>query len=177
MGGRDISEEVGTVDQNASEEFEQQFLGFVRETTELTGRRRKEVEGRLVALGADAVRAARNSEIPPGVAKAVRRFAETKHRHCSLCGRSLVFATEDTLLQLPPEERKLVYAAGHVWPQSYSGDSDEDNLLPACSSCNRAKDNYPTWAMVDVQSISLGINPRREVLDRLSGTHRFAMLS
>jgi 5-methylcytosine-specific restriction endonuclease McrA len=176
-GGRDISEEVGAIDDIASDEFEQKYRAFIRETTELSGKNRKEAESRLLRLGADAVRAARKGEIPSGVAKAVRRFAETRHRHCYLCGRTLLFVGEDGLAALDEEQRNLVYEAEHVWPQSYGGESEEENLLPACNGCNRAKGNYPCWAMVDVQSIALGMNPRQGVLDRISGPHRFALLS
>ena len=176
-GGKMISESIGGIDQIASEEFEKDFLAFIRETTELTGKRRKEVEKKILTRASDAVRVARKKEIPRTVEAAVLRFAKNQHPHCYLCGRGLVFARADELDALTAEPRKRVYEAEHIWPLSYGGDSDEDNLLPACSECNRIKDNYPCWAIVDVQSLTLGINPSPQDLGRVSGLHRFSLLS
>ena len=175
-GGKCISEEFGPVDQTASIEFEKTFAQFIRETTELTGARRREFEGRILRLATDSVRSARRN-ISPSTDKAVREFAFSRHKCCYLCGRKLIFARAEAIDDLTEEEKDLVFEAEHLWPQSYGGDSDVINLLPACHGCNRRKANFASWAMVDIQSLILGLNPSPEDLGRVSGQHRFSLLS
>jgi 5-methylcytosine-specific restriction endonuclease McrA len=175
-GGKCLSEQLGPAEEMASTEFEQPYLQFIRETTELTGQRRKEFESRILRLATEAIRAARR-DISPSTDKAVREFSQRRHKHCYLCGKNLIFARGDALEMLNDKEREGVFEAEHVWPQSYGGDSDFENLLPACSSCNRKKANFANWSMVDVQSLILGLNPSPENLGGISGPHRFSLLS
>jgi hypothetical protein len=64
----------------------------------------------------------------------------------------------------------------HIWPQAYGGDSTENNLLPACRSCNSdKKQDYPTWAGCDIHSLVIGDRPSEEALRSVGGRFKFAL--
>ena len=41
----------------------------------------------------------------------------------------------------------LKATADHIWPRALGGDTIQQNLLPACPSCNSAKGNIAAWQM------------------------------
>jgi hypothetical protein len=45
-----------------------------------------------------------------------------------------------------------------VWPRAYGGESVEENLLPACKSCNGRKGDIAMWALYPIQAIVCGFN-------------------
>ena len=105
--------------------------------------------------------------IADGLRRRFRRWAMANHPHCYLCDHSLDFGDQAS---------DRAYTADHIWPQSYGGDSIEENLLPACRVCNdQHKSNFATWAMTSVQSVIFGVDPTAESLSRVTGTSRFAI--
>ena len=106
-------------------------------------------------------------DIPKRLRARFRQWAQQKHPRCYLCGCPLDFNDDNSA---------CAYTADHLWPQSFGGDSSEENLLPACRICNdQHKSNFATWAMTSVQSLILGIDPVRAELARVRGMHRYAI--
>lgn len=105
-------------------------------------------------------------DISPGVKSVVLAYAKQHHRHCYICGIGLDF-------DISVGDRK--YSAEHLWPSSYGGDSQEDNLLPACSQCNSAKGNLINWVSSDVHALFLGINPEEDKLRKIQFKRRYAL--
>jgi 5-methylcytosine-specific restriction endonuclease McrA len=119
----------------------------------------------LIRIAVRAVDASRGG-ISDTLRKELKRRAERTHPNCYMCGQALDFDHLDVNRRFELE---------HVWPQSYGGNSIEENLLPACGSCNRKKMDYATWGMVGIQSLILGINPTDNELATVAGHHRFAL--
>lgn len=120
-----------------------------------------EIHSRLVP----AVRAARR-----GVSAGVRTQL-TKERHrvapwCYLCGTDLDFDTTDA---------HTSFTLDHVWPQAYGGDSDPENLLQACKSCNERKGNVASWALYPIQALVAGYQLNADDLSILPKEMRFAV--
>lgn len=103
------------------------------------------VVGDVVARLEPAIRSARRT-ISPGVRKELKGFARREMPYCYLCGTDLTFDNPG------PTE----FTIDHVWPRAYGGDSEPENLLPACLSCNNRKDVTPSWAMYPVQALVAG---------------------
>lgn len=126
----------------------------------------KDDVNRLMRMATSAVDES-NRSISNGLRQRFRRWAMTNHPHCYLCNRLLDFSDEAS---------NRAYTADHIWPQSFGGDSIEDNLLPACKECNGThKRNFATWAMTSVQAVIYEIDPAAESLNRMPGTSRFAI--
>lgn len=119
----------------------------------------------LIRIAVRALDASRGG-ISDTLRRGLKRRTARTHPNCYMCGQSLDFDEVDV-------NRK--FELDHVWPQSYGGNSIEENLLPACGSCNRKKMDYATWGMVGIQSLILGINPTDDELARVPGHHRFAL--
>lgn len=161
-GGKSLADECAI----SGEDFENLFERFVGDTISITGRDLPE----LLRFAKRAVTAAR-LDISPGQAKRLKDFAFNSHPRCYMCGEMLLFAEPPA-----PAPRYTVYTAEHIWPQSYGGDSIDENILPACRSCNNEKkQGFATWVMTDFQSLNLGIRPSAGALARLSGQHKFAL--
>lgn len=65
---------------------------------------------------------------------------------CYSCGRLFGGIYEDA-------PNGLKATADHVWPRALGGDSVEENLLPACESCNSTKGHLATWHMAWIQPV------------------------
>lgn len=65
---------------------------------------------------------------------------------CYGCGRLFGAVYEDS-----PDGLKAT--TDHIWPRALGGDTIEQNLLPACASCNSAKGNIATWQMAWIQPV------------------------
>lgn len=120
---------------------------------------------RLLRLLSEAVLKS-DRKISKGVANAVRRYARDAHPNCYICGRALVFENSNC---------DQAFTAEHLWPSSVGGDSNEDNLLPACKACNGAKDNVVSWVATDIHSLYLGLNPPVEKLEKITFKRRYAL--
>ncbi len=130
-----------------------------------------------------ALRAVSN-DITPLEAKRIRKAAERQFACCYMCGIELTFSRHEpaphseTADERASRQRRnaRLYTCEHIWPQSYGGDSIDDNFLPSCSSCNTSKKmDFATWGMAGVQSLIIGLAPSEEDLTRVEGCHRFAM--
>jgi hypothetical protein len=114
------------------------------------------IDGRRASLG----------DIPAGVKRSIQSAAKRKLEKCYMCGQAF---THDN-----PNSNAAI-TIDHIWPQCFGGESEEDNLLPACNSCNTCKKrNFATWSMVAIQSVALGWNPQRNARVSLDGSVRFA---
>src|SRR5207249_4601668 len=61
-------------------------------------------------------------------------------------------------------------------PHCFGGESEDENLLPACGKCNSTrKRDFASWALVHIHSLSLGMNPSVNALKSVDGTLRFAL--
>jgi len=73
--------------------------------------------------------------------------------NCYICGKDIYQSHEDKYLKLQLE---------HIWPQSFGGDSNVENLLPACYCCNEEKSSMLLWQNSNVHSFVLKPNPSEE---------------
>ena len=89
----------------------------------------------------DSLRAvdASNRSISNGIAKDIWRSANI-HR-CCFCGDFL--STNGDSIFIDSKGNKATLE--HVWPSSLGGDSNEENLVPACETCNKVKGDLFTW--------------------------------
>src|SRR5262249_31393125 len=95
----------------------------------------------------------------------IKQKAIEHHPHCYMCNCRLDFTEKDPIRKFTVE---------HLWPRCYGGDSIDDNLLPACGSCNSdKKGDFATWGMTNVQSLVLGFSPTESELKSIAGTLRF----
>ncbi len=123
-------------------------------------------KGRLFRLTKGAIRASVES-ISDGVRRRVRNWAKQAHQHCYICGAAMDFANDASV---------VAFTIDHIWPTTYGGNSSLDNLLPACAACNNNKKaDYASWAMCDVQSLILGIDPPDALLGDIHGSRKFAL--
>ena len=124
------------------------------------------VVGDVVGRLEPAIRSARRT-ISPGVRKELEGFARREMPYCYLCGTDLVF----------DEAGPTAFTLDHVWPRAYGGDSEPENLLPACLSCNNRKDLTPSWSMYPVQSLIAGFELDDEEIAAVPKEMRFAVQS
>jgi len=145
-------------------QFDHTFREFLQGTFAIARSQFEEV----FRQGKRAVKASR-SQTSPRLAEQIKTWAERHHPHCYICGQTLNFVLK------APEYRD--YTADHIWPRAYGGNSEKENILPACRECNsKKKSGFATWAMTSFQSVSLGLKPSGETLSsRVSGEHRFAL--
>lgn len=141
---------------------------FLREYREFLRERLLVPHNKVDHLLRMAVRAvdASNESISEARRGKLKRQAHRTHRECYMCGTELDFDEEDV-------HRR--FELDHIWPQSFGGNSHDDNLLPVCGGCNRKKGNYATWGMVAIQSLILGFSPSANERRAVSGVHRFAL--
>jgi hypothetical protein len=120
---------------------------------------------RLYRVSCDAVRASQQS-VSKTVAGGIKAWAQKRHPHCYLCGVKMNFETK---------QENDSYTLDHIWPRRLGGESDEDNLLPACRECNNHhKKSFASWGAIAVQSLVFGLEPNTS-LSRMEGSHRFAI--
>ena len=109
-----------------------------------------------------AIRSARQE-----ISGSVRRYAEALARrqmpYCYLCGTEVDFSATG----------HQAFTLDHVWPRAYGGNSDIENLLGACRSCNEAKASKPSWAMYPIQSYVAGFDVHD--LEEMPKRMRFAV--
>lgn len=114
------------------------------------------IEGRRATTGG----------IPAGVKRSIQSAARRKSETCYMCGQ---------VLNHDDPTCPAAITIDHIWPQCFGGESEEENLLPACHSCNsKKKRNFATWSMVAIQSVALGWNPQKNARDSVDGSIRFA---
>jgi hypothetical protein len=111
-----------------------------------------------------AIRAA-SSSVPEGVRASLTEAARTSHAVCYMCGTQLEFI----------ERGFRSFTLDHVWPQAFGGDSVEENLLPACRSCNECKANVAAWSLYPIQAMVHGFQMTDEDLSFLSKEMRLAV--
>jgi hypothetical protein len=122
-------------------------------------------QGKLERQVIASVEAAKRG-ISKGTKNLIRNSARRQSAMCYLCGQKLTFELENAPSHITID---------HIWPRCFGGESEVDNLLPACLSCNTSKKkNFATWSMVAVHSLALGWNPKPSARDRIEGTIRFA---
>ena len=92
-----------------------------------------------------AVHSARGT-ISGSVRRSVTALARREMPYCYLCGTEVDFSADD----------HQAFTLDHVWPSAHGGNSDFENLLGACRSCNEAKAGEPSWAMYPIQSFVAG---------------------
>ena len=92
-----------------------------------------------------AIRSARETIID-SVRQSAAAFASREMPYCYLCGTEVDFSADS----------HEAFTLDHVWPRAYGGNSDYENLLGACRSCNEAKGSEPSWAMYPIQSFVAG---------------------
>jgi hypothetical protein len=111
-----------------------------------------------------AIQAAR-SRISPATRRAVRGWAERVFPRCYLCSSTIDFSDDGG------------WTLDHVWPQAYGGDSEEENLLPACRKCNEDKGDKADWAIYPIQGMVAGHRLDSAEVDSLPGQLRYAVIA
>lgn len=122
------------------------------------------VVGEIYERLAPAVRSVRQ-----GISNGVRSELEAEARRstpwCYLCGADIDFDTEGP----------TAFSLDHVWPRAYGGNSDSENLLPSCKSCNERKANVPSWALYPIQALVAGYQLDSTELARMPKEMRFSV--
>jgi HNH endonuclease len=113
---------------------------------------------------APAVRSARQT-ISNGVRGQLEAQARRSMPWCYLCGTDLDFDVVGP----------TAFSLDHVWPRAYGGDSDSENLLPACKSCNERKASIPSWALYPVQALVAGYQLDAADIAEMPKEMRFAV--
>jgi hypothetical protein len=162
VGGVSVAEQAG-IDSPVYNDMLSQLL---REAAPV----RYELEDELLRYADRAVRAARRGPSDREL-RAQRDRAIRTHPYCYMCGVALDFEDDESVHR---------YTLEHLWPRMYGGDSDDENFLPACHSCNNGKkSDFATWAMTSVQALIYPIEPNDEQLGRqlstVKGNYRFAL--
>jgi hypothetical protein len=67
---------------------------------------------------------------------------------CYSCGRNFGGIYPDA-----PAPDGLKATADHIWPRALGGDTIEENLLPACPTCNSSKGHIAAWQMAWIQPV------------------------
>ena len=107
------------------------------------------------------------AKTPASIVRNMRALATLHHPHCYICGTDLNFDAHELI---------NTYTLEHIWPRAYGGDSVEENLLPACDSCNsKKKRHFATWVMPAVQSLQLGLSPTEQRLREIEGSYKFSL--
>ncbi|QSR30852.1 hypothetical protein CFI00_10175 [Nocardioides sp. S5] len=114
-----------------------------------------------------AVEAAR-SKISPGTRSQLRSECQREAPWCYLCGADLDFGAKNSALE---------FTLDHVWPQAFGGNSDPENLLPACRSCNERKGHAASWSLYPVQALVHGYRLSSDDLAAMPKEMRFAVHS
>jgi len=70
------------------------------------------------------------------------------------------------------ENERLQYE--HIWPSGYGGDSIEENILPACSICNNAKEDMILWHTAHIAGFCLKPQPSADELTRVGRKQKIA---
>lgn len=156
----------GSVDRDArvaeDTSFQKDFADFLRERFSL----HQSLQGDLLRSALRAVDRAQR-DVSATDRKVFKSWAEREHKRCYLCGVPLDFTETDAVTRFTLE---------HIWPQRFGGDSDPDNWLPACGSCNSGKKrDFATWAMPSIQSLVLGFTPSETAYKAVDGSQRFAL--
>jgi 5-methylcytosine-specific restriction endonuclease McrA len=113
-----------------------------------------------------AVRSARQT-IRAGVHRELESEAKRVGSWCYLCGADLDFIGD----------QPTSFTLDHVWPRAYGGNSDPENLLPACESCNARKGNVPSWALYPIQALVAGYQLEASDFELIPKEMRFAVLA
>ena len=123
------------------------FLSYLDPFIDKWGLRNIDGRGQLVRLVRGSV-VASNHAISESLRQHLLQWARSEHRHCYMCGSILNFSVRPGV----PQYNDITL--DHLWPQAYGGDSVEDNILPACRSCNHEKkQDYPSWAGCNVHTL------------------------
>ncbi|WP_454055662.1 HNH endonuclease [Cupriavidus sp. Marseille-Q8015] len=95
----------------------------------------------LAALMRDTIRASEVSHktIPNGIKEEIF-FSRSVH-DCCFCGTRMSPDSNGAFYDNQGKKATLE----HIWPSSLGGDSIEENLVPACGSCNAAKADIFVW--------------------------------
>lgn len=109
-----------------------------------------------------AIRSARET-ISDSLRRSVTASARREMPYCYLCGAEMDFAAGG----------HQAFTLDHVWPRAYGGNSDFENLLGACRSCNEAKASEPSWALYPIQSYVAGFEVQD--LEDMPKVMRFAV--
>ena len=109
-----------------------------------------------------AIRSARQT-ISNSVRQEVTALARREMSYCYLCGTDADFSADG----------HQAFTLDHVWPRAYGGNSDFENLLGACRSCNEAKASEPSWALYPIQSYVAGFEVQD--LEDMPKVMRFAV--
>lgn len=93
------------------------------------------------------------------IPQSVRRIIKNKFKdpECYLCGLALDWEQSD-------EKSSDFATLEHLWPCSLGGDSEVENLLPACIYCQNAKKDGPSWEWLDIQNFVLSVRPSKDTI-------------
>lgn len=142
------------------------FLQYLDQAIAHAGIEKLNGKGRLSRLTRDAFKQTTRN-ISNGLRRKMLNQAARQNECCYLCGITMSYNGD-------PGHRAVTL--DHVWPRSFGGDSDEENLLPACSGCNsRKKLDFPSWAALNIHFTMLSIDPSDDELGSVPGPLRYAV--
>jgi hypothetical protein len=144
------------------------FLSCLDSAISNIGLRDLNSRGKISRLTRDALINSRHS-ISTRLRTKLLNSGRNNREGCYLCGIALNY-------DLGPTEKDWDVTLDHLWPQSYGGDSVEENILPACRLCNtKKKQDYASWAACNVHTLIIGVNPSADALKSVGRHFQFAL--
>lgn len=116
--------------------------------------------GRALVQAVDAT----DRRIPPSIRKAI--LGKSRYYRCYLCNFGLDARA--------PEGDEAFATLEHLWPSSIGGESVEENLLPACCSCQGAKEDALSWEWTNVHNVVLPAAASDDCLKAIRWSTRIA---
>lgn len=154
------AEQVRTIDNEAL--HHPRMVDFIQRALGVARHHESDVIDRL-ASGALKAAADSKRRIKDSVKNAVCKGR--KELSCYMCGGTLVRNSTEPGHQVEYE---------HLWPASFGGNSVEENLLPACTPCNREKGHMLLWHTAHISSFVLKPQPSEEELKSISRQEKIA---
>lgn len=111
-----------------------------------------------------AAEAVSSKKISPSVRKIV--IGKSNLHRCYLCNAELDASV--------PEKQPKHLTLEHLWPASIGGNSIEENLLPACVSCQEDTKDTMSWEWLNVHNLVLPPEPSKEALVAITRKQRVA---
>jgi hypothetical protein len=123
----------------------------------------RDLIGRLARLVVQATKASDQNITRTTRTLVLRGMEEVQ---CYLCGRLLDPAV--------PDGNPAFLSLDHLWPASIGGESDEDNLLPACCDCQQKKADSPSWEWINLHNMVWPSAPSADATRKIERQTRIA---
>ncbi len=103
-----------------------------------------------------------------------RQTINISTRRAIINGKNLIrcYLCDKTLSTYAPPNADDHLTLEHLWPQSIGGDSIEENLLPACKTCQAITKDTISWEWLNIHNMVLPAEPSSQALESVSKNKR-----